>query len=1191
MNNRQSYLEHLNEINNQTYRGKDERGSYRASGNYKEVIPRGYSKTLKKGWTKQRDTEGRMYYVSPSYKSTYNAKEAYLKINKTSSADDAGRRQLENARDLEAKARAKQQNEREKTLKKIKDEGDRRLQKAKTELKNKNILDWDVYITEPKDGSKLYWFQKSTGESQWNNPVQDILNERDKKAKEKEKARIEAEKKKRTKINKQLAEQERERRRAEINAISKASARDLYKFEPKNPRQIPRPKTPVTRIGFGSKDSNDELSKSHNRNRIRANEQVFKKNNLTNSQRIDLQNSKRRKEQVNQMNENPHHHVVEFIQKAISPSPAPPTTGLSPYQKNRFANQILRNGNHDTAKSIYNIIPTKVFEDHESLYRELGNKEILDNSIKKKLVNKLDSYRKSNNTVTDRKGHRHIIHVPYYKNKNWMSWVTEQKILAKNKINEITGKTDDKKYALNRLQNFFHYYFTVFPEYHQINLEKSRNEQQRRQRPARTKTVKNPIPKGKLNVPIPPPETNLKKAVAAANAASKWRKRRQHKYLMYKTATFTLTKKEPYNEDKYTLKIVGVDGEQELKGQAIPDHILQGKWKEVDATNFANLYRTEQIPLQRPDKLKKNFKDNINFYKHLTSNHCFERDKIFEDGKEIKDPVQIRKKLNLPSNTGSVFPALREGTFTTNYWISQNSKKNSVWSQNLNNHTNEIRFTPAPKGHGGQQWKGEKTKDNPKGKAHIDTNKGIDLKNGWIMFELQNDIHDKKTKDANAVMERKAMPILFFIEEDYVTIPPKDYRDDDWASKRRILCEYEYRKIWVDKWSKNTANEDFIRRIVDFNTTYNYCSSDNSKYKSITSICTSNPDLVLEKWKNETKEKINIIIRDGKANYLDSKADMNEYKQEIINIFNDKLFKTLQWETEKKKLEGFDNYNDVKNLCDNLIDDISIGNFLENTINIPNMESPVEEIKEIHESNKTSINAEIVQFIDHCVEDLEKLNFDCKTGDDCINKINTNIKLLKNFKSMKQNEFQKIISQYDDWIMHYKSFMNQDNELDIELKKDIEELERRKQNKTSEFKKQIESEALKKTLTELITKNLDNLIQNRVTQTENLELELAEEKSTQEHLDSIGEKKKEVEQYIEELKVKEKLWNQEKESINKIINEINTIDDNIKFEEQLKANKRPSPLPTNYYECYIICPAENSRASRNATESSHNGYN
>ena len=25
------------------------------------------------------------------------------------------------------------------------------------------------------------------------------------------------------------------------------------------------------------------------------------------------------------------------------------------------------------------------------------------------------------------------------------------------------------------------------------------------------------------------------------------------------------------------------------------------------------------------------------------------------------------------------------------------------------------------------------------------------------------------------------------------------------------------------------------------------------------------------------------------------------------------------------------------------------------------------------------------------------------------------------------------------------------------------------------------------------------------------------------------------------------------------------------FEEQLKANKRSSPLPTNYYECYIIC--------------------
>ena len=1086
MSNRQSYLDHLNKINNQTYKGRDERGSYRASGNYKEDIPkedipRGYSKTLKKDWTKQfDDNTKKFYYINNNTNyTTWLPEEAYQKINTTSSADDAGRRQLENARDLEAKARAKQQRADKKTKEKKERLRANILQQKKQQLINNDILDWEVYFNTDVTPSKLWWYNTTTGEKTYDNPMFKILNERKRQAKEKEKARIEAEKKKRAETNKRLAEEERKRRRAEINAISKAPAGDLLKFEPKTPpRRIPRPKTPVTRIGFGSKDSNDELSKSQRRNQNRANKQVFHQGSELNRQRRNAQNSERRRMKKEEEDNNPHHHVIQFIQKAISAvNHAPPTTGLSPYQKKRAMDKIILGGNHETAKSIYNIIPNTVIKDHKSLSRELGNKEILDNSIKRKLAHKLAFYQKSIDTVTDRKGHRHIIHVPYYENKNWMSWVTIQKTLAENKINKTKAKTDDKNYALNRLKNFFHYYYAVFPVFHQNHLENSRNENRiPKSRPGRSRSqarTLNPIPKGQLQIPggktakpsnIPPPKTklgpktNLKKAVLAMDAAKQWRKRKQHKYLMYKTATFTLTKKEPYDQDKYILKIVGVDGEHELTGQEIPDHILQGKWKEVDATNFENLYRTDKISLQLPEKLKYDFKDNINFYKHLTSNRCFERDKVFIDGKEITDPVQIRKKLNLPGS--GIFPALRQGNFTQNYWISQKTKDKSVWSQNLKKHTNEIRFTPATKGHGGQQWKGEKTKDNPKGKAYIDTNKGINLKNGWFMFELQNILHDNKTKEPNAVMDKKVIPILFFIEKDYVTIP--DDRNPEWASNRKILCEYEYRKIWVDKWSKNTANQDFIRRIVDFNTTYNYCSSDNSKYKSITSICTSNPTIVLEKWKSETKEKIENITNNNTGDIN------NVIENDIKNLFTGMFFKTHNSKTILDVLKTADSFESLKTLCINLVNDVSIGSFLENTINVPNLESPVEEIKQIHESNKTSINSEIVRFIDNCVEDLEKLNIDCKTGDDCIKKINTNINILKNFKITKQNEFQKIISQYDDWIKHYKSFMKQDNELDIELQKDIQELEQRKKDKTSEFKRQIESEALKTTLTELI---------------------------------------------------------------------------------------------------------------------------
>ena len=484
-----SYEKNLKKINNRTYQGQDETGNYSASGKYEEVIPRGYSTKLKKNWTKQRDETGKMYYVSGSGDSTHDVKIAYPQIKKTSSADDAGRREEEDAQDLEANARAKKKKEQKNILKKIKEKRAKLLQSAKTELKNNNISDWDVYITNPKDGetSKLYWVSKSTKKSQWKNPVSDILKEREKKAKEKEINLEKVEKQRRDKTHDQLVAQERQRRREEINAIRTAPPEKLHEFEPKTPRrQIQRPKTPTIAINaFGSNNSNKEAAGAHKRNKNRANRLAFQQSKLT-RQRIDAQDSERIQENNRNMNNNPHHHVREFIQKAISGiNHAPPQQNnsgksFSLKMKAKQANTVLAAGNIDTAKSILKIIPTVVYDEHHKLQNVLARKMITDNTIQRSLFDKLSSLRKNSDTVTNSMGRRITSHVPYYKNQEWMRWVTTEKVLAKTKIDKL--KVSDKTMAINRLNNFYTYYYTVFPEFHK---EKKTQPRVRRQIPNR----------------------------------------------------------------------------------------------------------------------------------------------------------------------------------------------------------------------------------------------------------------------------------------------------------------------------------------------------------------------------------------------------------------------------------------------------------------------------------------------------------------------------------------------------------------------------------------------------------------------------------------------------------------------------------------------------------------------------------
>ena len=566
-----------------------------------------------------------------------------------------------------------------------------------------------------------------------------------------------------------------------------------------------------------------------------------------------------------------------------------------------------------------------------------------------------------------------------------------------------------------------------------------------------------------------------------------------HKFKIYKTPLWVLSQKIGDSDYKFKLNS---GFEIKLTQQEIPRGIKDDlkNWQVIKSTELTPLYKTGNIKVTTSPLKKNKFGDedraDINhFYGSHISNTCFEYDEG-PDGEQLKDLKGVHPSIKLQ---------MRDGLIKGSYWMSQRGK-NPVWKQNRTNHQNEIRFKSNTKLHGGSGWKFTKDKKNNKSqKAFIDLDKQIDLKNGWYMFELQNDAHDKKLTNETAMNAIK--PALFFMKEEdlYFRGDESDKKKDintgltaieSWAKNRKILCEYEYRRFWVKKWKSDEVSQKYIKSIVDFNTTYYYCSSEKSKYKGLSDICGLDPLKALNDWKKNNQIKINDIF--------DKNNDISVFKEEIANIFKNMILRPgISIDVVNTLLRSPDTREDVKKRGLSVLEQVSVGNFLDNTINIPNLKSPGKELQELHDLNKRRISGAIVNLISKMESGLDELSEKsdniCTQSVDCIDKILQHIDTIYNFKNESTSKFNTIIKQYDEWIDHYAQL----KQLGVELKdkilfritgKAIEEMKYIKDKYKFRWKNQITNNKLKEVLNELIKNNFDKLLEGNQIQQEDIEL-------------------------------------------------------------------------------------------------------
>lgn len=125
----------------------------------------------------------------------------------------------------------------------------------------------------------------------------------------------------------------------------------------------------------------------------------------------------------------------------------------------------------------------------------------------------------------------------------------------------------------------------------------------------------------------------------------------------------------------------------------------------------------------------------------------------------------------------------------------------------------------------------------------IDTESGIEL-GDYIMFECINDYHETSTKAFLALQPpHRQTPLMFFIHKGHLN-PPKDATKDelqDWANKRSILSEYEYRGLFLNKLMDKDSQPlmEEIQSLTDFTTAGKYCEDPNSINKNHTELCYS----------------------------------------------------------------------------------------------------------------------------------------------------------------------------------------------------------------------------------------------------------------------------------------------------------------------------------------------------------------
>lgn len=561
-----------------------------------------------------------------------------------------------------------------------------------------------------------------------------------------------------------------------------------------------------------------------------------------------------------------------------------------------------------------------------------------------------------------------------------------------------------------------------------------------------------------------------------------------HTYRIYKTPLWTLTQKPG---EKYIFKLYERAGTIELTKKEIPEKIINDlkNWSIVRSTQWNQLYKTGKMKVTTPPLKENKFKDDIkHFYSSHLSNTCFEYDK---DDTELENIKGKSPSIKLQERSGVITKIMGD-----RYWVSQKTK-NPVWKQNLKKHANEIRFKPNEKLHGGTQWEHTEKRKNIKNKskkAFIDLDKYIDLKNGWYMFELQNDIHDNKLTNQTAMTPIK--PALFFMKEEdlYFTVDKKDEKynekQDEWAKNRKILCEYEYRRIWIKKWESSPESQDYIKSIVDYNTTYYYCSSEKSKYKGLSDICSSDPLKAQQSWKNNNKIKLNDIFANNN--------DISVIKNKIIDIFENMiLIDPFDSRVFNDIINQQTNKDGLKKIAISHFQQISVGNFLDNTINIPNLKSPVGELSELSSLNLERIRKSILEFIKQIENGLDELsnksNTICTQSVNCIDEILKHIDTIYNFKNESTNKFNTIIEECDEWIVHYVQLKEIGNELkDKQLiniaEKAIRLMKFKKDNWSRQWKEQITNKKLMEVLNNLIKINFDKLLEGSEIQLEDITL-------------------------------------------------------------------------------------------------------
>jgi hypothetical protein len=123
----------------------------------------------------------------------------------------------------------------------------------------------------------------------------------------------------------------------------------------------------------------------------------------------------------------------------------------------------------------------------------------------------------------------------------------------------------------------------------------------------------------------------------------------------------------------------------------------------------------------------------------------------------------------------------------------------------------------------------------------IDTESGIEL-GDYKMFECINDYHETSPKAFLALQPpHEQTPLMFFIHKDHLN-PPKDVNEiEDWANKRSILSEYEYRELFLNKLMDKDSQPlmDEIQSLTDFTTAGKFCEDPNSINKNHTELCYS----------------------------------------------------------------------------------------------------------------------------------------------------------------------------------------------------------------------------------------------------------------------------------------------------------------------------------------------------------------